>query len=500
MTPDFNILKWYSSVNEQEYRKAYAFGTVPIIPIDMNQVPPFQLIRSRTGATITRFELVAFKTGTVTDVLSEMSTNGLQVLQPTDKTYDIIYYPATVRISTPLFDRGGYYAVMGDGVNIWYSEVFTMTPYLGDHIKLEWCHGRDFEFSGGHIQYTSSGFGNGYKNYLYIDSYVVKPQYPVTREVKDRDGITQVIRWVRKKTYRFEYIGPESMIDTLSLVEGHDMITLTDQNGNTLTAIEFEMSEPEWFSQGNMAAVTFTIVTEKVVVANYADVSTGTCEVAAGTCIPATGSFYVAKSHIAINGAEWVGGYYYDENSNQTDLESGDYVTAGPDGNRKLYTYNAPDDFTVVSLSGFYTKIYYENSGEYWFDYGSGLNIQESAITGITNLTDPDTFYGRTGNGDGAFYELWLEDAGGGQTFVRRTDNSTLNLGEQITHDGYTYLVLKTVTVKCGVIMEYRYEISTDYLLFTMDDDDFSFVLTITDDNTDYLLGDQDLPSIPVPS
>ena len=495
------MLKWYDSLAEQEYRKPYAFDNVPTLPIEMNQIPPFQLIRSRTGAAITRFELVAFKTGTTTDVLSELTTNGLAVLQPAGKAYDIIYYPSTVRIATPIFDQGGYYAVMSDGVNTWYSDVFTMTPYLGGHIKLVWCHNRDFEFTGGHIQYTTSGFGNGYKNYLWIDTYIVKPQYEYEREVKTRDGIVMPVRQIRKKVYRFEYIGPESIIDALSVIELHDVKMVIDQNGQNFEAIEFEMSDPEWFAQGNQAAVTITMITEKVVVPVYADVAlSGTCEVAAGTCIPPTGSFYLAKSHILLNGPEWIMGYYYDENGNQTDLEAGDYVTAGPEGLRRLYVFNAPDDYTVVSLTGFYTKIWYENTNEYWYDRGETLNIRESKVRGYTPLTDPPTFYGQTGNDDGAIYELWLEDAGGGQAFVRRTDNTTLDAGEQIDHTGYTYLVLKTVTVKCGVVMENRFEIPADYLLFTMDDDDFTFVLTITDDNEDYLLGDQDLPSIPVPS
>lgn len=501
MNGDLNILKWYDSIDKQEHRKWYFYDTIPILPVEINQLPPFQLVRPKTGAQITRFDLVNFKTGVVTDVLSSVAAGGLQVLESSNKTYDIVYYPATVRIASPIFDQGGYYAVMSDGVNTWYSEVFTMKNYLGDHIKIEWCHARDFDYPGGHIQYTSSGYGNGFKNYLWVDTDIAKPQYIYEREVVNRDGQVFPRKQIRKKQYRFDYIGPESLLDVISIIELHDDVKIYDKNGNTLEVNEFEISEPEWSQQGNLAALTVTFVTDKVIVPIYGNgTSVGICEVAAGTCIPSTGSFYVVKSHILINGPEWLMGYYFDQNGNKTNLSNGDYVTAGSGGTRRLYQYNSPDDFTVIDLLGFYTKIWYENTNEYWYDRGESLHIRKSEIRGHTNLTSPPTFYGQTGNDDGAIYELWLEDAGGGQTFVRQTTNTVLGgIGEQIETDGFAFSVLKTVTVKCGVIMEEKFEIPLDYLLFTIDDDDFTYVLTTADDNTDYLLGDQDIPSIPVP-
>lgn len=498
MRVDYNVLKWYDSLAEQEYRKPYAFSNIPTLPIEMNQVPPFQLIRARTGASIIRFDLVEFKTGTATDVLTQMGECGLQVLQPDGKAYDIIYYPSTVRLDIAEFDRGGYYAVMGDGVNTWYSDVFTMTPYLGDHIKLIWCHHRDFEFTGGHIQYTTSGYGNGYKNYLWIDTYIVKPKYEYEREVKTRDGIEFPLRWIRKKVYRFEYIGPESIIDALSVVEGHDVKMVIDQNGQTFEIIEFEMSDPEWFAQGNQAPVTITLVTEKVVIPIYANVAiSSTCEVAAGTCIAPTGSYQVVRSHILQGGPEWVGGYYYNADGAQVymDADNDDYVTAGPDGARRVYKFNAPNDYTVQDLSGFYTKIYYENTDEYWYDRGEGLHVRQSKITGYTPLTDPYTFYGQTGN-DEALYELWIEDEGGGQTFVQRTDNDELNLGVEIDAVYPSSIVLKTVTVKCGVIMEHRFAIPAEYTVFTGADDDSAIILSDDDAGTIYL-GSDDIDSVP---
>lgn len=496
-------LPFYEDIREQEHRKLYAHGAVPLWPTVINFIPAFQKTRSKNGLSITTLNLIDFKTGATTDILAEVLATGLYVSEPDLKNYDLIIYPGTIRIPLADFSKGGYYLEMSDGVTTWYSEVFTMMDNLTDFIRVEWCHNRDFVFSGsaGHIEYTNEfGTGTGYKNYLWINTDLVKPKYLYDRDVKDRDGIVFPLKQIKKKVQRFEYIGPESIIDQISNIELHDVVKVFDKFGRELSVNEFTMGDPDWFTQGNIGAVTIELVLDSVIVSVYGNgLTTGqTCEVSPGTCIAPTGNFYAVKSHLTMGGSGWVDGQYYNSEGVLTNLIAGDYVTAGADGVRRIYTFNAPNDYTVESTAGFYTKVYYENTNEYWYDRGEGLNVRKSKITGFTDLTVPPTFYGQAGNED-AIYELWLEDYGGAEVFVKTTSNSELNLGEEIDSAGYEYLHLKTVTVKCGVIMDHKFMIPLSYLIFSNADGDSTAIVTNADGLSDTIVGGGDLPSVPVP-
>lgn len=492
-----SVLKFYDSVEKQEYRKAYAFGVVPKIPVLINFIPPFQHPRPKTlGEGISSAYLVNFKTGAQTDVFAALFASGFGLVRPAGQTFELLFYPSVMRLPIPDLDQGAYYLVIVDSRNTWYSEVFTMVDYLGNHVKIEWCHNRDFVYSGGLIRYTEFGSGNGYKNYFYVDTEILKPQYLYDRTIKDRDFKEFPLKQIRKKQRRFEVIVSEGIADFLSLIELHDIVTIRDQYGNVYNVGEFEMGTPNWFSSGNLGESVVSFVDERDVVGVFGSTSSDTCEVAPGGCVE-SGAVYVAKSYLAPGSIDYLAGFYYDANGVHQSLTAGDLIISGDIASLsvKLYTYNSPGSYTEVSIST-YSTIFVENTGEYWYDRGDAFNIIQPAIVGHTPLTAPDTFYGRASN---EITQLWLEDEGGAQVYVKDTNNSALNLGEQVDGAGYKYLVLKTLTTKCGTIGEVKFMIPEDYILATNADDDFTFVVSNVDDDTSLVITNSDVDGLIIP-
>ncbi len=98
--------------------------------------------------------------------------------------YDIISYPALANMTDVTINEGQYYAIMGDGTNTWYSEIFWVQSYTDKFIKLQFWHDEPFVIPGGfHLSYTSP-----YLSTVYLDTIVNKPKYPYEFDDDDRDG------------------------------------------------------------------------------------------------------------------------------------------------------------------------------------------------------------------------------------------------------------------------------------------------------------------------
>lgn len=495
------VLKWYRSILDQEHRKDYAHGVVPVLQYPINILPPFQLAIAK-GENVSGLEIISFKDNTETDILSEATTAGLTVLEIENENYDNAMYPSTVRLTITDFDKGGYYLRLTDSANnIFYSEVFTLTDNIAEHIKLVWCHNRDFQVGGRAVfRYTNTGgTGNGYKNYVYLDTYIVKPQYEYERDVRNRDGKVFPLKQIRKKVHRFEVIAQESILDALSLVELHDVVKLYDRRGYEMKVEEITMGQASWLGPGNIAAVTFSVVSDISVSSVYGNglQNNQTCEVAPGGCVGDSDPVYVAKSILQTSDPGWAGGYYYNSSGVKTNLIADDYVISGDFDSRlaKLYKYVSAGVFTEEAIT-VYSWVYVLNADKYYYDRGGAFNLERPEITGFTDLTTPDTFYGRCSD---ALTELWLEDAGGAQIFVKSTTATALNLGEQVDTTGYTKLVIKTVTPLCGTIHEHKFDIPISYVLITNVDNDFTTVISNVDDDLSILSSNLDIPSIPEP-
>jgi len=124
MTPNSNILPlpFYDSLNKQQAAKWYSYGQAYEFPVPSGFILPFQIIRGRAGDAITSANIIKVSTGASTDILSQLTATGIEIVQPTSEDFDIILYPGTIAITYS--EVGYHYLELSDGTNTWYSDYF----------------------------------------------------------------------------------------------------------------------------------------------------------------------------------------------------------------------------------------------------------------------------------------------------------------------------------------------------------------------------------------
>lgn len=252
---NYTPLAWYQDLNMQNHRKSYAYGEPYTLHTPIYTLLPFQIVRQHSAATIQYVKLYNSEDELIADITTPMSESGLTISSGTD--YDnIIYYPITPM--TLNIGGGYYYAVMSDGVTTWYSELF----YWGDVsncVKIEWWDRENLELAAGEIKYI-----NQYKNTVYLNTEIGKPDYTFEEEGENRDGYYFQTKQISEKVYKFTALAPEYLCDAMRLIRLSDYIRITDQLGNVYDCDTFLMS-PKWQPQGNVASVECEFNTHTVV-------------------------------------------------------------------------------------------------------------------------------------------------------------------------------------------------------------------------------------------
>lgn len=336
---NFGTLVWYNKKEFQHYLKDYAFGRVDPILTELNQIPPFQLIRNTSGNSITYFKIITSKGSTVT-ITDDIQTGGLSIIAKPN--FDIIKYNSNIKIPNQSFEQNTYYAEMSDGVNIWYSEYFQMLEYTGRLLKIEYCHGSNFEHSGGYIDYTG-----GYKNRIYLPTQLAKPSYPTEKKSTKRQGRDFDEYMVSWKLFKFEATLPEFMCDIMRLIWQHDFVEIS-QNGKTYAVSQFLMNDPEWLPKTDLAKVEFEFTTE-VTYTQIAGrgVTSASCDIVAGGCFTLN---YTAVASVVFNSPEYSGGYYIDSSTGaQVSFAENDYILVSIDSSSSTLRQWISGAYTNVS-------------------------------------------------------------------------------------------------------------------------------------------------------
>lgn len=250
MIPNNNLspLAFYDSVDKQNHRKDYAFGeTYPLLTPD-KKILPFQIIRATISNPISSVQLRKLDGTLHATITSEMAATGLVVNAYSSDGYDVIAYPGVLpmAITTP---EGQYYIVLTDTVNVWYSEVFTIVRSLDDCLRIIYWGEESLEFEGGRIDYT-----NSFKFALYLPTQVGKPDYTFSEQLQDRDGYSFIEKQVSEKTFRFNFLAPEYLLDAMRIIRMSDYIYVTNKGQDLYSADTFLIT-PKWEDGGWIASV-----------------------------------------------------------------------------------------------------------------------------------------------------------------------------------------------------------------------------------------------------
>lgn len=239
---NLSILPFYKVTSDnptpQDCKKWWAYGDV--WPLVYNGIPPFQ-VKGAVGSC----RLIPYypNSGSPTSYGSLATTKiiGGQTCS---------YYNGTSLGSTKI---GRYYLETTIDGSPAISDVFTVVPDLLNYLKIEWWDDDDFIMDDGVIVYNNSGGVNAYKNVLYLQADLAKPDYVFEEEGENRDGYFFPIKQISEKRYRFRFLAPEYILDVMRFIRMSDHIVIT-YRGQEFYPDTFLMT-PSWEGNGNLANV-----------------------------------------------------------------------------------------------------------------------------------------------------------------------------------------------------------------------------------------------------
>lgn len=255
---NISVLPWYTSIEQQNHRKSYAYGTIYPLFTPKRTLLPFQIMRNTSSRNITGAQLYDKNGVLFADITTALKETGLQIVPFASLGYDVIVYPSLLpfAIDTP---DGIYYARMTDGVNVWYSEMFTIVGDLSGYLKIEWYDVENFVFDAGQIVYQNPKF----HNVLYLYTELGKPEYPFEEEGETRDGYFFPEKQISEKTYRCMALAPEYLCDVMRFIRMSDKVFVTDKYGRQYDCDTFLIT-PKWQTQGDLASVEIEFETATV--------------------------------------------------------------------------------------------------------------------------------------------------------------------------------------------------------------------------------------------
>ena len=256
---NISVLPFYTSIDEQNHRKSYAYGKIYPLFAPADMLLPFQIIRNTRANDVTSVVLYD-KTGKqVADITTNMKESGLQIVRFQSLRYDVILYPSILPMPLNQLD-GIYYISVSDGVQTWYSEMFTVVQDVSAYLKIQWWDVENLVFDAGQIVYTEPN----YKNTLYLCTELGKPEYEFEEDGEERDGYFFPEKQISVKTYKCTILAPEYLCDVMRFIRMADYIHITDKYGREYDCDTFLIT-PKWETQGDLASVEIEFKTNTVV-------------------------------------------------------------------------------------------------------------------------------------------------------------------------------------------------------------------------------------------
>ena len=252
MIPNNNlsVLPWYTSIEQQNSRKWWVYGRVYPLFTQAGFILPFQLLVPHVATpNIASVLLYDGNTNTlIENATTKLRNTGLTTKQFSSLGYDIVVYPGLLPAFTSM-QNGRYYFVATINSIRYYSEIFTVVNDIQPYLKITWWNIDDFVMDAGTIVYKDPTF----KNILYLQSDLAKPEYPFEEEGETRDGYFFPTKQISEKRYRFNFLASEYLLDVMRFIRMADYAEI-EYHGQRYSLDTFLIT-PEWESNGDVAAV-----------------------------------------------------------------------------------------------------------------------------------------------------------------------------------------------------------------------------------------------------
>ena len=417
MITNSGVLSFLEAEKFLIHNRAYSYGQILPLVEEVGVVPPFQFSRALTETGFQNPTLIRYSDGTEYSAQIPMLLTGLTgetvATVGNEIGYILIVYPGSAALPITGLTEGVYsLRFEADNANLFYSEYFSWVQglhYRNDFVKVEWWHNEDVTFSGGKIQYTFP-----YKNRVWLQSDIGKPDYPVIEKVVNRDGVDFALQTISYKLHKFQFLATEHMLDSMYLIRAHDSKVVTHM-GKIIGEGDFDkiysfLLTPEWQEQGDIAVVDVEFRTNKVVIVNGRDYETLTYEVAECGCFV---SNYDATAWITEGSAEYLGGYWTDEFGANHSFDPGNYVIVDGLFNT-LEQWNGATFISVGILARETVCIVHDSRNPYaresnYFFRLSGIGLSLSQVPVVLSETAVDSVYTISGDTfENTLIEIWL--------------------------------------------------------------------------------------------
>ena len=255
MIPNNNlsVLPFYDSTEEQNARKWWVYGRVYPLFCPAGFLLPFQIITEHTNLTpnnITGATIYDANTHTqIAGITSEIRT-GITKKEFASLGYDVWVFPGQLPVLNSIAN-GRYYLLLtwGNWQIVKVSEIFTVVNDIQPYLKITWWDLDDFTMDAGTIVYKNPTF----KNVLYLQSDLAKPEYPFEEEGDTRDGYFFPTKQISEKRYRFNFLASEYLLDVMRFIRMADFAEI-EYHGQKYSLDTFLIT-PEWENNGDVAAV-----------------------------------------------------------------------------------------------------------------------------------------------------------------------------------------------------------------------------------------------------
>lgn len=221
---------------------------------------PFQLIIPHTTTPVIS-SIILYDANTNAAIgsnrLADFTGTGLVIKQFAEQDYDIIVYPSTDN-ALGLIPNGRYYLCLTVNATDYYSEIFTVVNDIEPYLKIMWWNFEDLTMDAGAIVYDSPAF----KNILYLDSDIAKPEYLFEEEGENRDGYFFPTKQISEKRYRFAFLASEYLLDVMRFIRMSDFVEI-EYHGQKFKPDTFLIT-PNWENNGDVAVVDAEFETDTV--------------------------------------------------------------------------------------------------------------------------------------------------------------------------------------------------------------------------------------------
>lgn len=253
MIPNNNlsVLPWYTSIEQQNARKWWLYGRVYPLFTPSGFLLPFQILLDyRATPSMSACVLYDANTNAIIDsaVATKLNNTGFAFKQFSALGYTVAVYPGMLPAFTSLANGRYYLRITINGV-YYYSEIFTVVNDIEPYLKITWWDISDFSMDAGTIVYTTPAF----KNVLYLQSDLAKPEYPFEEEGETRDGYFFPTKQISEKRYRFNFLASEYLLDVMRFIRMADFAEI-EYHGQRYSLDTFLIT-PEWEDNGDVASV-----------------------------------------------------------------------------------------------------------------------------------------------------------------------------------------------------------------------------------------------------